>query len=178
MVKGHDIAQLKNILADLISSASEVYSDTVSMKSSKTSVFGRIFATLKSESKSKEMSDLLSSQKTKSLAPLLNELRVVKSADEIALLRRVGQATGRSFQDAMRQGGWKSERELMAFLQWRHVSNGCEGNAYVPIVAGGKNALVKHYTRNDDILPNGKMVLVDAGGVCSRPTLFALWLTS
>ena len=133
---------------------------------------------MKPESKSKDVSDVLSSQKTKPLAPLLNELRVIKSEDEIALLRRVGQATGRSFQDAMRHGVWKSEQELMAFLQWRHVSNGCEGNAYVPIVAGGKNALIKHYTRNDDILSNGEMVLVDSGGVCSQPVLVVLQLTS
>ena len=37
--------------------------------------------------------------------------------------------------------------------------------AYVPVVAGGKNALTIHYTRNEMDLREGEMVLVDAGGL-------------
>lgn len=80
-------------------------------------------------------------------------------------MRRIGKATGRSFQDAMRRGPWQTERELTAFLHWRHVLNGCDGSAYVPIVAGGKNALIKHYTRNDDVFQANDLTFVDTGGV-------------
>jgi intermediate cleaving peptidase 55 len=36
--------------------------------------------------------------------------------------------------------------------------------AYVPVVASGENALVIHYTRNDHLLRDGELVLMDAGG--------------
>lgn len=127
-------------------------------------------ASLKSDSKSKDTKDLLSSHKVKPLKSLIHDLRVLKSSDEVDLMRRIGKATGRSFQDAMRQGPWETERELAAFLHWRHVVNGCDGSAYVPIVAGGKNALVKHYTRNDDVFRADELAFVDAGGVRSTET--------
>jgi len=41
---------------------------------------------------------------------------------------------------------------------------GCDTTAFVPVVAGGPNALSIHYTRNDDVLRDGQLVLVDGGG--------------
>ena len=134
-------------------------------------------ASLRSDSSAKDTKDLLSSHKVKPLKSLVHDLRVLKSSDEVSLMRRIGKSTGRSFQDAMRQGPWKTERELAAFLHWRHVVNGCDGSAYVPIIAGGKNALVKHYTRNDDVFQANDLAFVDTGGVCIPKPQFALMLT-
>jgi len=41
--------------------------------------------------------------------------------------------------------------------------NGARRPAYVPVVASGPNSLVLHYTRNDQIIEEGELVLIDAG---------------
>jgi intermediate cleaving peptidase 55 len=56
------------------------------------------------------------------------------------------------------------EADLHAFLDYQFRINGCEMSAYLPVVASGSHALTIHYTRNDDVLRNGELVLVDAGG--------------
>lgn len=82
-------------------------------------------------------------------------------------LRRAGQATGRAFTESMRHP-FKLEKDLSAFLQYQFKVHGCDGSAFVPVVAGGRvrsriqlnrlpyslsqNALAIHYTRNDDVL--------------------------
>lgn len=63
----------------------------------------------------------------------------------------------------MRQA-WTTEKDLNAFLEYSFKTNGCDTSAYVPVVAGGKNASQIHYVRNDDVLLEKDLVLADAGG--------------
>lgn len=101
----------------------------------------------------------------------MNELRVKKSEAEVANMLHAGKASGRAFTKTMRQHFTK-EADLQAYLEYQIYREGCEDMAYVPVIAGGKNALSIHYVRNDDMLPgsdsrNGdesSFVLVDAGG--------------
>ena len=93
----------------------------------------------------------------------MNRLRAIKSPAEISNMRKAGQASGRAFTAAMRQS-YSLEKELGAFLDSMFKLNGCDGPAYVPVIAGGKNALSIHYVRNDDMLKPDDLVLVDAGG--------------
>lgn len=93
----------------------------------------------------------------------MNDLRVIKSEAEIANMRLAGKASGRAFTNAMRQQ-WTLEKNLGAYLDYQFKANGCDTWAYVPVVAGGRNALSIHYVRNDDRLKEDEMVLVDAGG--------------
>lgn len=99
------------------------------------------------------------------LYPLVNTLRAVKSDAEIAVMRRAGQISGRAITDAMRRP-WTRERDLQAFLDSEFVARGLDGPAYIPVVAGGRNALMIHYVLNNMQLRHdrGDMVLVDAGG--------------
>jgi intermediate cleaving peptidase 55 len=104
-----------------------------------------------------------SNSKVKSLKPLMHELRIVKSEAEITNMRMAGKISGRAFTNAMRRQ-WNQEKDLGAFLDYDFKIGGCEATAYVPVVAGGKNALSIHYVRNNDVLQDGQIVLVDAGG--------------
>ena len=52
-------------------------------------------------------------------------------------MRKAGQASGRSFTEAMRHV-WTKEKDLAAFLEYMFKRRGCDGSAYVPVVAGGK----------------------------------------
>ncbi|PFH58557.1 hypothetical protein XA68_13535 [Ophiocordyceps unilateralis] len=103
------------------------------------------------------------SAKTKPLSPLMNSLRVVKSPAEVANMRMAGRASGRAITNAMRTA-WAGERQLHAFLDYQFIVNGCEGTAYIPVVAGGDRANCIHYTVNNDVFRDGDFVLVDAGG--------------
>jgi intermediate cleaving peptidase 55 len=99
----------------------------------------------------------------KPLKPVMNELRVIKSEAEITNMRMAGKISGRAFTNAMRRQ-WTKEKDLGAFLDYDFKTGGCEGTAYIPVIAGGRNALSIHYVRNNDVLQDNEMVLVDAGG--------------
>ncbi|KAI6353732.1 hypothetical protein MCOR25_008903 [Pyricularia grisea] len=104
----------------------------------------------------------------KPLAPLVNSLRAIKSPAEVANMRHAGRVSGRAFTAAMRGDAsgsdWKYERDLALFLDHTFATTGCDGQAYVPVVAGGSRGSMIHYVHNNRDLPPGEMVLVDAGG--------------
>ncbi|KAK9450246.1 peptidase M24, structural domain-containing protein [Limtongia smithiae] len=97
------------------------------------------------------------------LTSLVQDLRAIKSDSELAVMQTAGLISGRAITDAYGTR-WKRESDLFAYLDFKFRVGGCEKSAYVPVVAGGKNALGIHYTRNDDVLTDGEMVLIDAGG--------------
>lgn len=78
-------------------------------------------------------------------------------------MRKAGRASGRAYTEAMRNK-WEKEKDLAAYLDYNFRINGCEGSAYIPVVAGGKNASIIHYTDNNHLLHGDELVLVDAGG--------------
>lgn len=51
-------------------------------------------------------------------------------------MRKAGQISGRAFTNAMKEE-WNYEKDLQAFLEFRFKLGGCDGSAYVPVVAGG-----------------------------------------
>ena len=93
----------------------------------------------------------------------MNELRLTKSPAELACMRRAGSISGAVITEAMRHT-YTTEHHLWADLTHGFKSQGLSGEAYVPVVGGGKNALRIHYVRNDALLHDGDFVLVDAGG--------------
>ncbi|GME87507.1 unnamed protein product [[Candida] boidinii] len=106
----------------------------------------------------------------KPLKNLITNLRSIKSNSELKLMRLAGKISGRSYNQAYAKR-FKSEKTLAAYLEYRFINNGCERNAYIPVVAGGDNSLCIHYTRNDRLFKGDELVLVDAagslGGYCS-----------
>lgn len=95
---------------------------------------------------------------------LLHELRLVKSADELRLIRAAGELTAEAHLAAMRMGvpgvrEFEIEAEMLRI--WR--SSGSTGPGYTPIVAAGANGTVLHYVTNRDALREGELLLVDAG---------------
>merc|ERR1712093_889035 len=78
-------------------------------------------------------------------------------------MRKAGQVSGRAFTETMKTP-MSTEKDLWTMLDTGFKIGGLDGSAYVPVVAGGKNGLSIHYTRNDQTLKDGELVLVDAGG--------------
>ena len=95
------------------------------------------------------------------LAPLLHQTRVVKSADEIAVLRKACALTGRGFQRLLRfvKPG-VNEVEVEAELAHEFIRGG-GGFAYTPIIARGVNACALHYIANCDECRKGDLLLLD-----------------
>jgi intermediate cleaving peptidase 55 len=100
------------------------------------------------------------------ISPLVQSLRVQKSAAELRVMREAGRISGRAFAKTMSQTKpGLTEHQISALLNYEVSRRGANSLAYVPVVAGGANALTLHYVRNDDILKDGDLLLVDAGGV-------------
>ncbi len=98
------------------------------------------------------------------LGQYLHELRLFKSKHEIDVMREVADITTEahcSVLRTVRPGMY--EYELEAELAYRFALRGARSTAYPSIVGGGSNACVLHYLRNDSMIRNGDLVLVDAG---------------
>ncbi|MCA9513140.1 MAG: Xaa-Pro aminopeptidase [Myxococcales bacterium] len=95
---------------------------------------------------------------------LVHELRLFKSEDELARMRRAAAITAEAHREAARLArDGVFEYELEAVLDYTYRRRGGWGPAYGTIVAGGANATVLHYVRNDARLRAGDLVLVDSG---------------
>jgi Xaa-Pro aminopeptidase len=98
-----------------------------------------------------------------SLEHLLHEQRLIKSHDERRCMARAARISADAMTRAMRAcAPGMTEAELTAELLHEYQRNACPP-AYLPIVAGGTNALVLHYVANDQPLPGDGLVLIDAG---------------
>jgi Xaa-Pro aminopeptidase len=94
----------------------------------------------------------------------LDEMRLVKDAHEIALMRQAAAIAGAAHRRAMRCAApGKYEYEVEAEFLHEFRARGCQAPAYPPIVAGGANACVLHYVANDRVLNDGDLLLIDAG---------------
>jgi intermediate cleaving peptidase 55 len=155
-----DISKLKSILPPIIIEASQVYTDITKPDANTSTILRFLHGP---SQKTEGFSGMIEAKKIRSLRPVINDLRVYKSAAEIANMRRAGQASGRAHTEVMKHN-WSHEKELDGFLEYQFKKNGCESIAFEPVVAGAENALSIHYVRNDDVLHNGQMVLVDGGG--------------
>jgi Xaa-Pro aminopeptidase len=99
-------------------------------------------------------------------SPVVNEMRLFKSADEIELMLAAGKISAEAHSVAMRQttpGMREYEIEAMLHHFFRAHGAHADGWAYPSIVAGGDNACILHYTENDQILNDGELLLIDAG---------------
>ena len=95
---------------------------------------------------------------------LIDEMRLVKDAQELAVMRRAARITAGAHRRAMREARpGRNEYEIEAELLHEFRRNGAQFPAYWPIVAGGPNACVLHYVFNDAPLRDGELLLIDAG---------------
>lgn len=96
------------------------------------------------------------------LSPTLDTLRSVKSTREVALLRRAGELTALAVAEAMRATRpGMVERELAAIAIGLYIRHGARGEGYAPIIASGANMWHGHYNRNDAVMQDGDIVLMD-----------------
>ena len=99
------------------------------------------------------------------LTPIISELRLFKSKAELELMRHAADASVIGHRRAMAKAKEaQNEYELEAELIYAFMQKGCRSVAYDPIVAGGQNACILHYTDNNQPLSKSDLMLIDAGG--------------
>jgi len=93
----------------------------------------------------------------------LHDMRLIKSRSELTALRRAAKISAAGHTAAMRAckpGVMEYELEAELISSYRRA--GAE-HSFLPIVGGGANGCILHYTENCDELQDGQMVLVDSG---------------
>jgi len=101
-------------------------------------------------------------------SPIIDELRLIKSDNEIELMRHVNHISILAHQRAMQKSQvglfeYQIENEILhEFTRF-----GARYPAYATIVAGGDNGNILHYTNNDQTLNDNELLLIDAGGELS-----------
>ncbi len=106
-----------------------------------------------------------------SLTKLVHELRLVKSANELDILRKAGEVTANAHMKAMKMGRPGAfEFELESAIENHFRAIGGTGPGYTSIIASGDNANILHYIVNDQQIDDGDLVLVDAGGEIAHYT--------
>lgn len=97
------------------------------------------------------------------LNDIMQQLRIIKSFDEITRIRRAVEVTVEAYKAVFshaKPGCF--EYELEATLHHTYMKNGCK-DAFPPIVGAGANATTLHYNDNNMQIKDGDMVLVDSG---------------
>jgi Xaa-Pro aminopeptidase len=98
-----------------------------------------------------------------SLEHLLHDMRLYKSRGELKVMRDAMAVAGAAHERAMRActpGLYEYEIEAELLYEFR---KGGGVAAYAPIVGGGANGCILHYTENNAQLQDGDLVLIDAG---------------
>ena len=99
-----------------------------------------------------------------SVESILHEMRLIKSDNEINLIKDACKISASAHKRAMQRVRPEIyEYQLEAEYIHEFMINGSRASAYPSIVGGGKNACILHYSENSEILKDGDLVLVDAG---------------
>ena len=99
-------------------------------------------------------------------APLHYRLRLPLDRDQVKDVDKAVAATRAAFVETLaevKKGSIRTETELEARLQYGMLRRSPYGLAFPSIIAGGRNATVLHYLKNDEALPKDGLVLMDFG---------------
>ena len=119
---------------------------------------------------SSKLSDIGNSKQVNSLYPknkmalstIIHKMRLVKSDYEIELIKNAAQVSILAHEQAMTKSKpGIYEYELDAEIQYIFNKNNMHF-AYMSIVGGGNNACTLHYIKNNHLLKNNDLVLIDA----------------
>lgn len=155
--EAHAIGELDARMADLLADAPSLYYALGSALDAR--VAGWLNAV-----RARGRTGVTAPQTTHHLPGMLDEMRLLKDAHEIALMARAGAISGQAHARAMRATRpGMMEYEIEAELLHEFRRNGAQFPAYPSIVASGPQACVLHYSANNRRVADGELVLIDAG---------------
>lgn len=98
------------------------------------------------------------------LAPIMHDLRAVKSKQEVELIKEACSITAKTFRRLLgfiKPGVW--EFEIEAEIYHEFIRNRSRGPAFQSIVAAGADSCTLHYVNNNKQCHDGDLVLIDFG---------------
>jgi Xaa-Pro aminopeptidase len=100
----------------------------------------------------------------KDITPFVDAMRMIKSPEEVEVMRRNGKISAEAVKEAMlasKPGVFEYEIEAVAM----HIiiKGGAKSAAYPPIVGSGPNTCIFHYEKNSRRVEEGDLVLMDFG---------------
>lgn len=99
-----------------------------------------------------------------SISPLIAQMRLIKSEDEIEKMRKAIDMTDegiRAIYEKATAGVYQYELEAEFAYQIRR--RGADGNSFETIVASGSDGVILHYVENNKQINDGDLVLLDLG---------------
>jgi Xaa-Pro aminopeptidase len=98
----------------------------------------------------------------KNLSPILDDMRLIKSPAELALIRRATVLSGQAIMECMRSmESGLFEFEIAALAKFIFSRNGAQGDAYHAIAASGPNMVHPHYNANFRKMEDGDFFILD-----------------
>jgi len=97
-------------------------------------------------------------------APIIKELRAIKTKDEVAVTQEAVNITHKAFERVMKfikPGVF--EHEIEAEITHEFLRNRATRHAYDCIIASGDRARVLHYVENNQVCKDGELILMDFG---------------
>ncbi|GLT88435.1 hypothetical protein SLE2022_064620 [Rubroshorea leprosula] len=148
--QAYPISKLGEILPDMIRRSSKLFHNMLTATPTYTDLEGFRKAT--------------SIGKVKDLSSFTHELRWVKSPAELKLMRESASIACQALlQTMLHSKAYPHEGMLSAKVEYDCKMRGAQRMAFNPVVGGGSNASVIHYSRNDQIVKDGDLVLMDVG---------------
>ncbi|XP_064902526.1 xaa-Pro aminopeptidase 3 isoform X3 [Columba livia] len=95
---------------------------------------------------------------------LVQNLRLIKSPAEIERMKIAGRLTAEAFIETMfASKSPVDEAFLYAKFEFECRARGADILAYPPVVAGGNRSNTLHYVKNNQLIKDGELVLLDGG---------------
>lgn len=108
----------------------------------------------------------LEGARLKPLDGAVEQLRMIKSADEIATIRASVQLNSAAVEQAMRRfRAGMSEIDLAAGIEYRQRRLGADGPAFDTIVASGSRSALPHAHASDHPIRANELLLIDVGAM-------------
>lgn len=101
-------------------------------------------------------------------AGMVERLREVKDAGEIAILRLACEAADAALHDLVARGGLRpgrTEKQVGRELESLMLDHGADGVSFETIVATGPNSAIPHHRPTDAVLADGDFVKIDFGAL-------------
>ncbi|MCH2112194.1 MAG: Xaa-Pro peptidase family protein [Planctomycetes bacterium] len=111
-----------------------------------------------------KLKELHGGTEVKDITVLLDALRVIKTPEEVELMREACRVSGAAHEAVMTSAKLGAyEWEMASQMTGSMLSGGAMGPAYMAIVGTGPNACILHYSANNRKLQSGDAVMIDYG---------------
>jgi len=155
----HSIAEIDTLMPELLADQTTLFCHLGADSTWDARVVGWV-----NEVRNRARSGVAAPREIKDVHVVLDEMRIIKSTEELAIMRRAAEISAGAHRRAMQTARpGRAEYEIEAELLYEFRRHGAQAPAYTPIVAAGANACVLHYVENTGMLADGDLLLIDAG---------------